>query len=1532
MPFSRSWARFLALLLTGFILVPYLVAEDPKPAIRNVPLKGHSELVYGIALTPEGRMVVTGSFDRTIKVWDTITGKVVKTFGGGTTGHQNQVLAVDINSSGTFLASASADNTARIWDFPGTQPSRVVPFEDAVTSVKLSTDGTRAVAGLRDGNIRVWNPVDGKEVYRIPNAHKGGVTQVAFAASGQVIASTGADRRVRFWNATNGMPAGELGAHPEMPLGVVMNASGNQAVTIGSDGLKIWTLPIPASRKLGSPQGDIPTSMNLTADGSGIITGSADKQVRLFNFSSGQLTRAFAGPTTPVTTVASGNTWLAAGSQDSRLWLWNVGDGKLVGQLNAASGAVTGLAISPSNNQLASSGMDGSLKFWSLPLIPGRILPTPAPVLAQAATADGKKLYTAGEDGQILAWNTASWQQPERKFTGHTGAVHAVAVNPNGSLLVSGGKDELIRFWNPTNSQLIETYGGHVGPVKNLAFTNSGLLLSTGDDGSVKLWQAPGTPGTSKILTQPEPFTSASLSSDGITLATGGKDKQLRLWNLDKGDNRSLATLTTPAVAIAILDRPNRLVAATEKSVLILNLTDGKEVKKWDNLPAKPLTVAGSRDGTQVAVGLADHSVHTFDIAQGKEIQTLNGHLGPVQSIYYTTSGDLATGSTDKTVKVWDLATGTAKKTLNQEAPVTAITQTREGRLITGDSGKNFKIWSLPDGKVEANGTGTSEIRTLAISPDGTRLVVGGVDGRTSIHDTDGKLRESFASPAAVIAAGFSGDGKRIVSVGADSSIRPWTPRLIWQASGFSNPQAVISSSGERVVTGDDQGILKIWQIADGKTIQSHKAHAASIVGLTISADGNRIVSIGSDRLVQVWNLPNPTKPADPVWNPTLKKQLAGDPSAVALSPDGKRLAVCGMQKGTSSVDVLDSGSGLLLQSFPEYPGTVHSLLILSDNRSLLSAGPDKSVHWDDMNCQAVLEAHPAGVTLLAQVASGNVLTAGQDKQIKIWDSTQNKMIRSFGPMPSPVKALAITRDATQVVVGMGKEIRMLNLADGKEMAKIVLPAEVLQVSVSGDKSRVLAGCADHLAQVHDLATGQQVQFFATDETNPLVAYHPGNSQCLTTTTDHGIAVHTLSLVRSIPAAGRAMALALTPDGKALTGGEDKLVRIWNLGNGTLEKTLEGAEQGIQAIAINKNGTLAAAAGADQTTRIYSLADARLIGSFKGPSAVHGLAFSPNQSTLAVGYHNNQVQTWSVPWTPGQPKPPEFGLLQMTYQHDGPVTDLIFNADGSQLWSSSLDKSVRIWKTPSDKEIRNLAHPAIVDAVAFSPVGDLVATGCHDGKLRIFDGTKGTLVKEINAHPFTAPNPPNPIYSLIWTTDGKKVVTGSFDHSAKLWDATSGAMIREFKGYKEKDFEKGHRDGIFCVALSPDGKTLATGSSDRRILLWNVADGSVIKELANPNFKIGQDATAHPGWVYGIRFSPDGKQLISIGTAPRNRGFLAVWNLADGKVLSTQDSEGPIYSLALSADGKTMALGTGLSLPAEGGQEINVSEIVPLDR
>src|SRR5262249_9102333 len=158
-----------------------------------------------------------------------------------------------------------------------------------------------------------------------------------------------------------------------------------------------------------------------------------------------------------------------------------------------------------------------------------------------------------------------------------------------------------------------------------------------------------------------------------------------------------------------------------------------------------------------------------------------------------------------------------------------------------------------------------------------------------------------------------------------------------------------------------------------------------------------------------------------------------------------------------------------------------------------------------------------------------------------------------------------------------------------------------------------------------------------------------------------------------------------------------------------------------------------------------------------------------------------------------------------------------------------------------------------------------LATGCSDGQLRIFNVAKGNQERAVLAHGKAQKQ--ESVYAVAFSPDGKQVATGGADGAAKVFTVADGKLVRAMKAYHAKDFPKGQRDSVLALAFSPDGKLLATGSTDQTIKIWKVSDGTVEKELAHPTLK--PDAKddpqpSHPGWVYGLRWTKGGK-LVSAG-------------------------------------------------------------------
>jgi WD40 repeat protein len=387
-----------------------------------------------------------------------------------------------------------------------------------------------------------------------------------------------------------------------------------------------------------------------------------------------------------------------------------------------------------------------------------------------------------------------------------------------------------------------------------------------------------------------------------------------------------------------------------------------------------------------------------------------------------------------------------------------------------------------------------------------------------------------------------------------------------------------------------------------------------------------------------------------------------------------------------------------------------------------------------------------------------------------------------------------------------------------------------------------------------------------------------------------------------------------------------------------------GHEDSIEAVAISPNGALVATASFDRSVRVFDLATGAEIRTFGGDAGHKGpvlaVAFDAKGDHLATGGADNTVRVWDV----------STGFPTARFAAFSSVAGVPLGLHRAGEFLPERDRALRRLKLLPQTPLKSLAHPNLVDCVAFDDTGKLLATGCHDGVLRIWDLPKAAAVKSINAHVQTTPqNAQHPIYSIVWSRDHKQIFTASFDRTVKLWDVTSGSLVREFKAAEgpapietKKDEKKevpkvdskavaeflgglvrgdpplppgppGHRDQVFTMALTKDGKYLATGSSDRTVKLWEVATGRVVREFTNPDLKPilpGEAAPSHPGWVQCVRLTPDDRFLVSAGPAPRGKSYLAVWRLSDGKRLYSAEREfGPIQSMAITADGAKLVLG-----------------------
>ncbi len=875
------------------------------------------------------------------------------------------------------------------------------------------------------------------------------------------------------------------------------------------------------------------------------------------------------------------------------------------------------------------------------------------------------------------------------------------------------------------------------------------------------------------------------------------------------------------------------------------------------------LAIACSPDGRTLADAGEDGTIVLRDPATGAVRARLEGHADAVTCLDYSPDGrTLASAGYDRTVRLWDNATGAARGILRGHSQwVFALAFAPDGRtLASAGSDRTVRLWDFPSGRERAVLVGpTSAVRALAYSPDGRSLASAGADRVATLWDlATGRPSAALGGHRGTIRAlAFGPDGRTLASAGEDGEVKLWDPasgRERATLTGHSDMVLALAftPSGATLASGGLDSTIRLWDPASARERATLAGHSDGVSALRFEAGARRLAAAGYDGTINLWEAAAPTLAAAATFD------YPGEARGVAFGLDGHTLHATGSAAGLASYDA-DRGTPAVL----DHPGGGASLAVSPDGRTVALGGLDGRIRLVDAATRAVvatLARHEGEVRALAFDRRGRSLASGGlDGRAIVWEVGSRTVRAELPRRPGPVASVAFGPDGATLAVAAAGGIELFEAGSGRALGAL------------GDKGRDVAGLAyspdgrtiaavgpggaislfDAASRAEragwsqpggrSLAFGADGRFLATGhDGGEVILWDAGSGVRLATLKGHGGPVASLAFgpdgrtiasacrdrtVRLWDLAARKLSpkatlrgelacvgpVAASPDGRTLASAEVAYdsagqIVLWYPAGRRPRLTLSGHARGVTSIAFAPDGRTLASSSWDLSIRLWDAATGASLGEFATTEAAARLAFSPDGRTLAVGSEDRTLTLWDVEGRSEVARAEGFR---------GPIYALAFSPDGSKVATGGgLDGrqnatgEVKVFDARSLRPVAELAGPGrSVRALAFAPDGRTLAGGGVDATVRLWDVGSGRPELVVGGFP-------DCIRALGFGPDGRNLaVAGRADGVLAWLDARTGAEVARLVG---------HSGPVLGLCFSPDGRTLASGSLDATIKLWDL--------------------------------------------------------------------------------------------------------------
>ena len=923
--------------------------------------------------------------------------------------------------------------------------------------------------------------------------------------------------------------------------------------------LKATLAPLPPQR-----------SAVFSADGTRILTATADGTIRIWDSASDKLLDSFPGfgPLNHAAFSPDG-TLIVIANNDGNARVLNARTGKVTGVLTPSGGgtyAVSSAAFSSDGRLIVTTYADGNARIWDSrtdkQVGPTLTADQGSPLLSGAFSPDGKLLVTASGNGTARIYNVRTGVQmgEVRRSIGLDGA----AFSPDGKLVVVASGDGTATIWNATTDQLVKTLAppGSNYVIFSAAFSPDGRqVVTASSDGVARVWDEAngqllrtlGTPGHDSLQT-------AAFSPDSKSIVTASAGGQVHVWSAVTG--RQIALLTVAEAGF----NPLRSAA--------LN-------------PGGTMAVTGSQFGTvTVWKAPAPHS-GTSDWKQINVISMPEGDA--VNAVAFSSDGNqIATANQSGGAYVWDFPSGVPEGEAvsggNEPLNSVMVDPANSNLVVTAGDDGFAQIFNVAnnDQRVGASFGGFGyAINAVAFSPDGKRIVTAGSDGYARIWNASDhkQIGGKFGYGSPMSSAEFSPNGKEIVTTQGNGNTYIWdatkSPPVKLteiQEPGNLPDDATFSPDGSEVVTAGADGTAREWDASTGSQVLAFAGSTGSIN--TVAFSGTELITASADGTAKIWD-------AEPIE----QRSLLPGPSdqeiiTATFDPaDPHIVATANYSSGGGTVSIWRTSGQAAAMKVLQVPGA-SSAEFSSDGKLLVTAGNEQVQIWRMSNLgqpAKVLDTATcpySGINFLSLYSAtfskdGNlVVTADADGSACVWNTSTGRRVQSFQEPAG----------ATGGVAGTGVSGSPLRWA-----------------ALSPNGKQVLTVSNDGTARLWDLRSGRQLQVF----------YEP---------------------------TGESMNSAwFSPDGtKIVTSSNDGTARIWSVATGALVQTFSGLDRSpVYNAAFSRSGQLVVTCSGDAAT-IWSAQTGQQLTEFRPGTTLSDCEFNGNGSEIVTAGSDGQTRIFST--------------------------------------------------------------------------------------------------------------------------------------------------------------------------------------------------------------------------------------------------------------------------------------------------------------